>query len=821
MEQIAYLPGLLPTNAGPLARFLPPIPRGVVSAWLSQHVPPGSWVLDPFGASPRTIVEAARAGYRVLVASNNPIDRFLIDLIANPPSEAELSSSLADLGSSLKGDQRLEPLLRSFYATPCPHCQREVSAQAFLWERGATAPAQRIISCPHCGESGEFPICQADEIKLTQLPAGQLHRARALERVTPLDDPDRGLVEEALDVYLPRAIYALFTLVNKLDSLPGPRRRTVSALLLAAFDQANTLWPVTTQRARPRQLSTPPHFRENNIWFALEEAVKSWTNAFPPTNDHLPVVVWPHPLPESGGISLFEGRLKDLADKWGGPPNQDSTGLPTYMPVRKPNETHSDITIQAVVAAIPRPNQAYWTLSALWAGWLWGREAATAFKVVLRRRRYDWNWHCAALQASFSSLIRMLNPGTPIFGLVGEAEPGFLSATLLSARLAGLTFTGLALRLAEDQLQLDWRWTNLEAMKPTTETIPYLPNKTRDISRHAGLEYLRQRGQPSSYLQIHAAALAEIVESDLFPHLWGAAGKTGEEPTPAELLSLVHNNFQQAFSYRNGFVRFHGSPNSLEVGLWWLRETTRQTAPPISVPPEQTPSGESVVRTSDSVETPVRSIDISLADRVEMEIIRRLVKQNELSLAELDQHLTSIFRGLFTPDLELVQICLESYAIQDPLESGHWKLRPQEQPRLRRADIGSVFSLLQSLGTRLGFTVSQPTDEQRWVVWKDATAETSYAFYPMASAVIGKVISLSDFPPQRSLLVYPGGRAALIRYKLQNDPRLKAYTDQGWRFIKFRHLRRLADSEQLNRQTLDDQLALDPMASQDPQISFI
>jgi hypothetical protein len=67
-----FLIGSTPSAPEPLARYLPPVTQGVVSAWLTQHVPAGAWVLDPFGSSPIVAVEAARAGYRVLVAANNP-----------------------------------------------------------------------------------------------------------------------------------------------------------------------------------------------------------------------------------------------------------------------------------------------------------------------------------------------------------------------------------------------------------------------------------------------------------------------------------------------------------------------------------------------------------------------------------------------------------------------------------------------------------------------------------------------------------------------------------------------------------------------------
>ena len=57
---LPFIPGHIPPSIRPLGRYLPPIPDGVVTAWLARHIAPGEWVLDPFGASPRAAVEAAR-----------------------------------------------------------------------------------------------------------------------------------------------------------------------------------------------------------------------------------------------------------------------------------------------------------------------------------------------------------------------------------------------------------------------------------------------------------------------------------------------------------------------------------------------------------------------------------------------------------------------------------------------------------------------------------------------------------------------------------------------------------------------------------------
>ena len=108
-----------PADPGPLSRFIPPLEEGVISAWLPLHASAGSWLLDPFGFSPRLVLEAARAGYRVLVTVNNPITRFLLEMFANPPSESDFKAAFAELETSKKGDERLVIHLQSLYLTPC------------------------------------------------------------------------------------------------------------------------------------------------------------------------------------------------------------------------------------------------------------------------------------------------------------------------------------------------------------------------------------------------------------------------------------------------------------------------------------------------------------------------------------------------------------------------------------------------------------------------------------------------------------------------------------------------------------------------------
>jgi hypothetical protein len=762
-----------------LGRFLPPIPEGIGAAWLRGQFPAGAWVLEPFGAAPRLTVEAARAGYRVLAAINNPIARFLLELHANPPTESELRTALADLAVAQKAGERLEPLLRGLYRSECAVCHQPVEVQAFIWERQASAPGGVIYHCPHCKENYERPASAQDTARAGRFTSGELHRARALERVTPLDDPDRAYAEEALEMYLPRTLYALVTLVNKLESFPPARRRSLAALLLAVFDQSNVLWPHPAARHRPRQLTTPPRFLEKNIWLALEGAIHTWTASLGATagpNSPLPVTSWPNIPPESGGICIFEGRLKDLADQ------ERLTGEPV-------------IATGAALAALPRPNQAYWTLSALWAGWLWGHAANASFKSVLHRRRYDWEWHTEALYSAMRNLHLLLAPGTPIMGLIGETEPGFLSAALLSAELAGFDLQDMALRLDEGQAQILWKRSEVDPAERRPPAGARAQNLPAAIQA-AVQDHLRQIGEPASYPHLQAAALVSLVQS----HRLLTA--EGPESAAAERFKQLAAGLEEAFVLPNAFSRYGGSSRSLETGVWWL-------------------PGEAAQRRLIRATGP----QVSFTDRIEMEIVRLLQKNPGISFEQMDQILCAAFTGLLTPSRELIQECLASYGVEHPPGSREWHLRPEDAPATRRADLESMKSLLSSTGTRLGYQVElvETGDGRFYQKWTEPGRGAASHFFVIASAMLGSVVFSQpgeDFPT-RQIIVLPGGRARLVEYKLNRDPRLRAALQEGWRLIKFRHLRRLADDLGLERENLEKLLDLDPLANRDPQLPLL
>jgi hypothetical protein len=759
MDQQSYIPGLSPADPGPLSRFIPPLEEGVISAWLPHHASPspalapgasvdaaqgkpGSWLLDPFGFSPRLVLEAARTGYRVLVTVNNPITRFLLEMSANPPSEADFKAALADLAVVKKGEERLQGHLQSLYLTTCEKCEQEIQAQSFLWRRGEDVPYARIYKCPHCQDEGEHPVTQQDIDRAKRIAStDSLHRSRAFERVAKLDDEDRVYAEEAIEHYLPRPLYFLTTVINRLDSLnlTPERRRALNALILVACDAGNTLWGHPSERPRPKQLNIPNQFREHNLWMMLERGISLWSE----TASGVVCEAWHardrRKIPESGGICIYEGRLKELA-----------------------HEVKKEIPIAAVIGAVPRPNQAFWTLSALWAGWLWGRDAVEPYKLALRRRRYDWAWNATALSATYTHLFELLPLGTPFFGLLPEAEPAFLTSALTAAGAAGFDLQSLALRTEHDPVQLLWKrgeHLKREANPPNVDDV-----------REAMLAHLTERGEPGSYLHVHAAGLIALASS----HSLKQKGQEFDEA-----LRATQSVMQKALEDER-FVH-HSSGDGVETGSWGLKGSNDLS----------------------------RYYE-SLSDRVEVAIVTFLQKHPNRIYLEIEDDLYPRFPGLLTPSKAMIYAVLHSYAEK---EGGAWKLRPEDQATARRNELVTIAAMIEIIGKRLGYSTRK---EEKNYLWEE-NGQVKYAFYVLASALVGRAIHETPYLPEQTLIVIPGGRAALAEYKAQRDPALAARL-KTYRVVKYRLLRTLVEVPVLTRETFEEQIASDPLEKSKSQM---
>lgn len=739
MDALPFPSGRPPVQPGPLARFLPPLESGTAQRALPLCEPEDAWVLDPFGASPRLAVELARSGAGVLTACNNPVTRFVMEGMAQPIPAGDLRTALARLATAAKDNMRIEQFLLDLYLTACSRCKTPVSAERFIWDREAQIPVVRTYTCPQCGHGGDESTTPADREQAADYARRGLQQALALEQLAPAGDPDREHAEAALAVYPARAVFGLITLTSKLESLDlePPIRRAAEALLLSAFDATNALWGFPEGRTRPRQLTASPHFVEVNVWRALESAVDEWAFESP----WVGLETWPHAgEPATGKLSLFAGPSRDLA------------------------ATLGRGQVRRVLTVLPRPNQAYWTLSALWAAWLWGRESAAPIRVALHRRRYDWAWHASALRTAVASLTTAMSDDARIVALLPEAEPGFVAAAALGLDAAGFEMTGQALRAEDGQAVLSWIRRGHSAA--TVDAATLTPSMTS-----AAREVVEARGEPSPFACLHAAA-------------WGVLAKDRQlapllQAEEARALTLLNDRFEKSLADKRTFVHF-GAGAEAEVGQYWLADPATAGEP--------------------------------LADRVERVVVEQLrlgeVVAEDLVEAEACRSLP----GLLAPERRLIQACLRSYAEVEDTQGG-WRLRPEDDLSTRAHDQEEIDGLLREIGERLGFSVVQPQD----ILWRDAFGIDRYVFRVRSHAAFGEALRDAG----EVIHILPGGRGSLVAEKARRDPRLRAWLQAGLRVVKFRHVRRLAAETTLTRDNLEERLALDPMHESDPQLPLL
>jgi len=732
---IPYIPGSGSPPELPLGRFIPPVPHGMVSEWCKKYLSPGDWVLEPFGFNPIVPIEIAAAGFSILTTINNPIHAFMLQVIASAPQKDSFITALQDLAIAPKGDDRMEPYIRDLYSVNCANCKRKIEADSFLWEKGSNYPFAAQVKCPFCSATGDQDISEDDKAYLDNLPPIQLHRARALNRIVARDDPLRSPVMNALDAYPSRPLIVLQTIINKLDSLEqsARRRELLTALILSAADVGNTLWAYPSPRSRPRQIIVPNVYLERNLWKAMEAAIETWQVVKTP----IPVHTWGDAPVEAYGIHLFTGRFREL------------------------NPHPGDKFFSAVLGTIPRPNQAFWTLTALWTGWIWGQEAVGPIRNVLARQRYDWNWHTNALKGVFDALETHYYPGLNLWGLVAENEPMLLLATLLASGTSGYSLKAFSHSLDDQIAQCYWQ-------KDPQPAKTVRPEQAMPIAKQQVKTYLTQKGEPANYQQIHTAAIAGLAHEN----------KLGIDiflQNPNNATSETQKWIESLFTEEDLLIRVGGGKASIETGEWWLRH------------PE--------------------NLALPLINRVEREMLEYLFEKKEVYTQEIKGVIYEACQGHLTPANKVLAICLESYAdLIDP-EARLWKLKDNENQQLRRTEVDEIRELIRNLGKKLNYK----TLGEDPIFWFDETLPSPiFSFHVISTTIISKYVRKEQTKAQINILVFPGSRANLIAFKKQRDPVLAELLDQNFLEVKFRLIRDLEANPLISRELFTDQIKVDP-----------
>lgn len=423
-------------------------------------------------------------------------------------------------------------------------------------------------------------------------------------------------------------------------------------------------------------------------------------------------------------------------------------------------------SIQLILASPPPLNSAAWTLSYFWGSWLLGAEAVDALRPLLRQRTPDAAWYARVMSGSFRNLASLLGDEGRLVLILTQQRPAVVEALLLAASRARLGTASLVQCAADYRLELTPRLP-----EPATVSDTSLEAEIRQTTVRVATETIRSRGEPTAWRTLHAAIQGRLAETDL---LTRALGAEGLEHSPFDLVAAqVQEGLEDPI-----LVRLRGKEGDIE--LWWLANPT--------------------------------NLDSPLSDRVERGAYEVLQDTVALTEADFTKALYRRFPGSLTPETALVAACLRSYGRE--VTPAYWQLRPEDLPDARRTERQDIIEDLLTLGHRLGYETAPwgPFD----AAWFEAT-QVRAAFAVCWQAAISEALGLGDqLGGARPYMVIPGGRAVLVSYKLAHNPVWQATVDeQGWRFIKYRHVRKLVARPDVDEYALRTVVGLDPIVEQE------
>jgi hypothetical protein len=747
-----YSPPESATADGFLARYRRPVWEPLAARYVAAWTRPGDLLLDPFCQDASVIRAAVAAGRRVVAITGNPLLALLVRVEAVPPPAMALLSALRQLQYAPKLDTTLGAHLDALYATSCSRCARQVPATAFTWDRAANQPVLRDYSCPHCQHTAREPV-PLEEVAghLAHDPQG-FHRRLVAERLR-VDGGHRRLERRLLDLYTPRNVYALASLLLKIELLyaAGPVPDALRAALLHTLDVASKLNRVTEEGWRPvHSLRPPRQFREVNVWRAFVEAVET-------------ICAWP-----GSGVVLAPSLEQAAA-------SDREQGCRAYAGLEALPKVAVRLQGQVVLALsqLPRFDPTFAALSYLWSGWLLGKGGSRAAERLLRQRAPEEARYVRALRSSLAALSPALAPEGRLALLFQAPATRYLEALHVAAAAAGLSLEHAwhgvlddlpAARFGARRVEHHLVFGQPAARRGgvTSRLLPADPaQRAQAVAARTSERILRQRAEPAPFTALHGPIWDALAREGLL-----APGAEGPDEVGRRAGAAVQKGLEDALGSALSVATVGGDP---ERAVWWLQ------APPTQATP--------------------------LADRVEALVRELLLRGAALDEIALQEQLAQRLPPPLTAAWRLVLACLAAYGVT--VGPRLWALADGEQPASVATWRARLLCDLTGLGERLDYEVQAATVRcqpalEGWpggismadydLAWLES-GQMAYAFAVREVAASADLRAMAPPAAGRRVLAIPERRVALWSHKLTVAPQWSAELERaGWAFLRERAL---------------------------------
>jgi len=659
------------------------------------------------------------------------------------------------------------------------------------------------------------PVAAADGLRAST----QYLELRA--RFPVLDGRD-DLVEELLDLFTPRNLYALHAIGAKIEAelrdagTTAVMRLALAACLLPSSRLNGYPGRVASLRISGGHVRQPAsrHQREVNVWRAFEQAYRDVRTAVAAVADERHPTTFAAEHGELGGMGAANVLWLRTRPALVG----------QYLPAEG-----VDLVLGSPPAGASIDELSFEYLA---TAWVLGREAAETLRLepIFGTGGHPGGAEATVLRHGMASAAGALKPGGWCNLLLDDGSPERLLGAATAAAAAGLELVdvihrestrsgdGLVLHLrkpsAEDRLRHAVTPNPLR-LGADAGHLTY-PELASAIDR-AVVALLRDRGEPAGLTRVVAAIVAELGRAGLLRRLALARG-ADDDPGGGDRIEGGGPQLLGALIHEELWRDDH--PTLIRIGdearpSWWLRDPELAERP--------------------------------LADRVEWATWSILSTAGRIDEAGFFDRIYRLFPGLQAPDEELVRACLASYAA--PGERG--ALATGDELATRTEEHARTIATLVDYAHRLGLRawiatrehdrmtggralVDRLADDERraylpLVVRAPADAvgavdaiwylrgKLAFLFEVEWTAMIGEAVlrrgrEIPVGEQQARFLVIPAERAELLRLKLARSPWLRAEVErQNWHVLKWQHLDTLAQRPGARLEWLEPVLGLDPL----------
>lgn len=657
-------------------------PHNVVSEYIRRYSKEGEIVLDPFGGSGVTAIEAIKAGRKAISIDLNPMSAFIIENTLSQVSSQEIEKEFRKIEIKLKDK------INKLYETRCPKCNQNAIILATIWERGTKSPREIRCICPLCKKYATEPrrrdmvlLSDIENLRPKHYPKNRLaYNSSSFKEGTHL--PEYETIDS---LFTKRNLYALSLLFKQIKKIEKKKLQNVLKFVFTSMVHlASIMCPVAKEGGKGHwsALSAtsfwpvhrywiPPLFMESNVWMLFESAIFGKQGVLKGKADAAEQI-------------RFYKRAKSLREISDGANILFETASALELTkIIPPNSVDYIFTDPPYGGAVQ-----YFELSTLWTAWL-GMDLNYADEITINNQQEkDFDYYHKMLKSAFREMYQVLKPSRYLTVTFHSTEIAVWNSIIKAVVLSGfdlekIVYQPPARPSAKGLLQPYGSAVGdyyIRFRKPETEKTPSEREMDKETYERevvwAAKAIIEWRGEPTIFQHILNFIMVDLEGGRSVP--------IGARDIKEVLEDHVGEEFE--------LIDSKDTAGKKKGKMWWLkgRDFTNFSTP-------------------------------SLSDRVEKIVLQVLDKKVKASFDDVLQEIFILFPNALTPDTEDVASTLEEYAIKTP--DGSWMLKRQLQKDQRETIHNLMIYYLAMLGKAAGFKVWIGSQEQKFKVKNTSLSE--------------------------------------------------------------------------------------------------